>query len=44
MIVSPIHGTNGNVEYLMYCGRTPLLTPDEQQAAVENALLRQPDL
>ena len=44
MIVSPIHGTNGNVEYLMYCERTPLLTAEERAAVVENVLRQQPDL
>ena len=44
MIVSPIHGTNGNVEYLMYCERTPLLTAEERAAGVENVLRQQPDL
>ncbi len=43
MTVSPIHGTNGNVEYLMHFRRTPTLSPEQQSAVIEQALLDRPD-
>ncbi len=38
MTVSPIHGTNGNVEYLMLFTREDTKTPDEKQALFHAAL------
>ena len=44
LTVSPIHGTNGNVEYLMAFARTPLLTDEEQQACIDAVMQQQPDM
>lgn len=41
--VSPIHGTNGNVEYLMRFDRTPTLTDEEITVAITAALAEKPD-
>lgn len=41
--VSPIHGTNGNVEYLMYLRRTPSCTAEEQAAKIAAALAAKPE-
>ena len=43
LTVSPIHGTNGNVEYLARFGGTPRLTAEERQALIDAALAQQPD-
>ncbi|MBQ6706340.1 MAG: TlyA family RNA methyltransferase [Clostridia bacterium] len=43
MTVSPIHGTNGNVEYLMHFRRNPTLNTAQQTAAIEKALSDRPD-
>lgn len=40
--VSPIHGTNGNVEYLMALARTPVLPRDEWDTHIVRALAEQP--
>ena len=44
LTVSPIHGTNGNVEYLALFTRTPLLDEDKWEALVEKAISEQPDV
>lgn len=41
--VSPIHGSNGNVEYLMAFARTPSLPREAWEAAIDGALAEQPD-
>ena len=41
--VSPIHGQNGNVEYLALFRRTPSLTAEEQEALVSQMLSWEPD-
>lgn len=41
--VSPIHGQNGNVEYLALWSRTPSLTDDERDALAQNMLDWEPD-
>ncbi len=43
LTVSPIHGTNGNVEYLAYFESADPLSADEQQALIERALNENPD-
>ncbi|MBR2406641.1 MAG: TlyA family RNA methyltransferase [Clostridia bacterium] len=43
LTVSPIHGTNGNVEYLArFTGAAPL-SSDEREALIAQALTQQPD-
>lgn len=44
MTVSPIHGTNGNVEYLAHFTRRPALSREEWPACIERAVREQPDL
>lgn len=41
--VSPIHGQNGNVEYLALWSRTPSLTDEEREALAEKMLDWEPD-
>ena len=43
LTVSPIHGTNGNVEYLAAFSRRDALDEDETAALVAAALAEQPD-
>lgn len=43
MTVSPIHGTNGNVEYLMHFTRNAALTPAERTAKIETVLTLSPE-
>ncbi len=43
MTVSPIHGTNGNVEYLMRFSRTPTVTADERAEKIAAALGMAPE-
>lgn len=43
MTVSPIHGTNGNVEYLARFDRAPVTTPDEWETPIARAVAAQPD-
>ena len=43
LTVSPIHGTNGNVEYLAYFDSEAPLSADERQALIEGVLTEQPD-
>lgn len=43
LTVSPIHGTNGNVEYLAYFESDDPLSFDEQQELIEQALAETPD-
>ncbi len=43
LTVSPIHGTNGNVEYLArFTGDAPL-TPEQREALIAQAICEQPD-
>lgn len=44
LTVSPIHGTNGNVEYLMFFTRHPSLTEQERQACILQAIHMLPDM
>ena len=41
--VSPIHGQNGNVEYLALFSRTPSLTQDEREALAAKTINWEPD-
>lgn len=41
--VSPIHGTNGNVEYLAYYTDTPKLTRDDRERLIEKVVCERPD-
>ncbi len=43
MTVSPIHGTNGNVEYLAHWGRTDTLDADQKSAIAHAVLQLSPD-
>jgi len=43
MSISPIHGTNGNVEYLAHFSRTPRLTEEEITALVHQTAALQVD-
>lgn len=43
MTVSPIHGTNGNIEYLARFDRNTGITEDKWPSLIENALSQQPD-
>lgn len=43
LTVSPIHGTNGNVEYLLYLTREPAVSPEEQTRLIEDTLALKPD-
>lgn len=43
LAVSPIHGQNGNVEYLALFTRTPSLTADEREALVSQMVEWEPD-
>lgn len=43
MTVSPIHGTNGNVEYLMRFCREQTLTPEQKELVIADALALTPD-
>ncbi|MGN0171862.1 MAG: TlyA family RNA methyltransferase [Acutalibacteraceae bacterium] len=43
LAVSPIHGQNGNVEYLARFDRTPRLTEAQQAALAQQTLLWEPD-
>ena len=43
MSISPIHGTNGNVEYLAHFGRTLQLTESEMDALVHTTAALTPD-
>ena len=43
LTVSPIHGTNGNVEYLAYFESADPLSADERQALIDRALGETPD-
>lgn len=42
LTVSPIHGTNGNVEYLAYFTRFGALPPEEQETLILRALKEEP--
>ncbi|HIW73987.1 MAG TPA: TlyA family RNA methyltransferase [Firmicutes bacterium] len=44
LTVSPIHGANGNVEYLAHFTRCPGLAPEEWPACVEQAVRERPDV
>lgn len=44
LTVSPIHGTNGNVEYLAHYRHTADQTECDRQAMIEAALALQPDM
>lgn len=43
LTVSPIHGTNGNVEYLAYYDRTAPLSEEEREVMIAGALAQIPD-
>lgn len=43
LTVSPIHGTNGNVEYLAYYTGTPTLTAAERDALIQSVITQIPD-
>lgn len=43
LTVSPIHGTNGNVEYLAYYTGTPVLSAEERDALIARVLTETPD-
>ncbi len=43
LTVSPIHGTNGNVEYLAYYTATPTLSAEQRAALIDTVLHQQPD-
>ncbi len=43
LTVSPIHGTNGNVEYLAYYTDTPTLNKEQQQQLITAVLQERPD-
>ncbi|MBR2338018.1 MAG: TlyA family RNA methyltransferase [Clostridia bacterium] len=43
LTVSPIHGTNGNVEYLAYYTGTPTLTEEERLTLLTTVLQQLPD-
>lgn len=43
LAVSPIHGQNGNVEYIALFSRAQMLTDDERNALVEGMLEWEPD-
>ena len=43
LTVSPIHGTNGNVEYLAHFARGDALTQEEAQAQIAAALAEEPE-
>lgn len=43
LTVSPIHGTNGNVEYLLYLTREEAVSPEEQTRLIEDTLALKPD-
>lgn len=43
LTVSPIHGTNGNVEYLLLLSRTPGLSGEQQRQAIDQAVSLPPD-
>ena len=43
LTVSPIHGTNGNVEYLAYFKSDAPITHDERQQLIDKALAETPD-
>ncbi len=43
LTVSPIHGTNGNVEYLAYYGPTPTLDEDARRALIARVMNERPD-
>ncbi|MDD3692392.1 MAG: TlyA family RNA methyltransferase [Oscillospiraceae bacterium] len=43
MTVSPIHGTNGNIEYLARFDRNTGVTEDKWPSLIETALSQQPD-
>ena len=43
LTVSPIHGTNGNVEYLACYAGTPALSEEEREALLTRALAQVPD-
>ncbi len=44
MTVSPIHGTNGNVEYLMMFRREATLTAEQRADKIQTALADKPDV
>ena len=43
LTVSPIHGTNGNVEYLAHYGHTPTLNEEGRRALIARVLTEIPD-
>lgn len=43
LTVSPIHGTNGNVEYLLYLSRAEGLSPEQREERIREALSLFPD-
>ena len=43
MTVSPIHGTNGNVEYLARFDRAPVTAPADWETPIAQAIAAQPD-
>ena len=43
LTVSPIHGTNGNVEYLLYLPRGSAVSAAEREQLIADALAARPD-
>lgn len=43
LTVSPIHGTNGNVEYLLLLSREPTVSDEEREGLVAGAVALRPD-
>ena len=41
--MSPIHGTNGNVEYLLYLTRGEAVSAAEREQLIADALAARPD-
>jgi 23S rRNA (cytidine1920-2'-O)/16S rRNA (cytidine1409-2'-O)-methyltransferase len=44
LTVSPIHGTNGNVEYLADFSRTPLMEEEQWKTLVDQVVQEKPDI
>ncbi|MGI6263896.1 MAG: TlyA family RNA methyltransferase [Acutalibacteraceae bacterium] len=43
LTVSPIHGTNGNVEYLLFLDRQPAVPDDERERLIAETVALRPD-
>lgn len=43
LTVSPIHGTNGNVEYLLFLSRSPAVSAEERAQMIAEAVALRPD-